>query len=66
MIFHDNHLLADDSHEIPFLISFENEERCHKICRLLQSWLALLGLKLYYDISLAFISGSIITTTLKS
>ena len=28
MIFHENRLLADDSHEISFLISFENWERC--------------------------------------
>ena len=26
MIFHENRLLADDSHEISFLISFENED----------------------------------------
>ena len=41
MIFHENRLLADNSHEISFLISFENQERCHKICCLLQSGLAL-------------------------
>ena len=45
MIFHENRQLADDSHELSFLISFENWERCHKICRLLQLLLALLGLK---------------------
>ena len=28
MIFHENHLLADDSHEISYLIFFENWERC--------------------------------------
>ena len=33
MMFHENRLLADDSHEISFIISFK---RCHKICRLLQ------------------------------
>ena len=37
MIFHENRLLADDSHEISYLIFFENWERCPKICRLLQS-----------------------------
>ena len=26
MVFHENRLLADDSHEIPFPISFENYE----------------------------------------
>ena len=36
-IFHDDRPLADNSHEISCLISFENEERCHKICCLLQS-----------------------------
>ena len=38
MIFHEkrNRLLADDSHQISFLISFENWARCHKICCLLQ------------------------------
>ena len=28
MIFHEIRLLADNSHEISFLISFENYERC--------------------------------------
>ena len=32
MIFHENRLLADDSHELSFLISFEHWERCRKIC----------------------------------
>ena len=36
MIFHENRLLADDSHEISYLIFFENYKRCHKICCLLQ------------------------------
>ena len=27
MIFHDNRLLADDSHEISFLISFQNNRK---------------------------------------
>ena len=31
MIFHENRLLADVSHEISFLISFENKERCRKM-----------------------------------
>ena len=30
MIFHENCLLADDSHEISYLIFFENWERCRK------------------------------------
>ena len=30
MIFHENRLLAYDSHEISYLIFFENKERCHK------------------------------------
>ena len=37
MVFDENRLLADDSHQISFLISFENWARCRKICRLLQS-----------------------------
>ena len=32
MIFHENLLLADDSHVISYLIFVENRERCHKIC----------------------------------
>ena len=36
MIFHENHLLTDDSHVISYLIFVENWERCPKICRLLQ------------------------------
>ena len=35
-MFHENRLLADDSHEISYLIFDENQERCCKICRLLQ------------------------------
>ena len=31
MIFHENHLLADDSHEISYLIFFKNWERCRKL-----------------------------------
>ena len=31
MIFHENCLLADDSHEISYLIFFKNLERCRKI-----------------------------------
>ena len=45
MLFHENRLLADDSHEISLLIFFENWVRFCKICRLLQLWLALKGLK---------------------
>ena len=30
MIFHENRLLADDSHEISYLFFFENLKRCHK------------------------------------
>ena len=41
MIFHENCLLADDSHVISYLIFVENWERCRKICRLLQLGLAL-------------------------
>ena len=37
MIFHENRLLADDSHVISYHIFVENWERCLKICRLLQS-----------------------------
>ena len=36
MIFHENGLPAEDSHEISCLIFLENKERCRKICRLLQ------------------------------
>ena len=36
MIFHENRLLADDSHLISYLIFVENWEICLKICRLLQ------------------------------
>ena len=32
MIFHENRLLADDSHEISHLIFVGNWERCRKIC----------------------------------
>ena len=32
MIFHENRLLADDSHEITYLIFVENQERFCKIC----------------------------------
>ena len=32
MIFHENRLLADDSHEISYPFFFENKERCRKIC----------------------------------
>ena len=37
MIFHENRLLADNSHVISHLNFVENWERCRKICRLLQS-----------------------------
>ena len=37
MIFHENRLLADDSHEISYFIFVENWERNPKICHLLQS-----------------------------
>ena len=37
MIFHENRLLADDSHEIIYLTFVENLERGRKIGRLLQS-----------------------------
>ena len=40
MIFHENHLLADDSHVISYLIFVENWEWCHKMCRLLQSYVS--------------------------
>ena len=30
MISHENLLLADDSHEISYLIFFENQKRCRK------------------------------------
>ena len=30
MIFHENRLLAEDSHEIPYLIFVENWERCRQ------------------------------------
>ena len=46
MIFHENSLLADYSHEISYLIVFENWERCLEICCLLHLRLALKGLKL--------------------
>ena len=36
MIIQENRL-AEDSHEISFLIFVENQELCRKICRLLQS-----------------------------
>ena len=36
MIFHENRLLADDSHVISYVIFVEHWERCLKICRLLQ------------------------------
>ena len=35
MVFHENRLLADDSHVISYLIFVENMERCRKICQLL-------------------------------
>ena len=38
MIFHENRLLADDSHVKSYLIFVENWERCRKMCRPLQSW----------------------------
>ena len=41
MIFHKNRLLADDSHEISYLIFVENWGKCRKISRLLQSYFAL-------------------------
>ena len=31
MIFHENRLLADDSHEISYFIFFDNQETCRKI-----------------------------------
>ena len=37
MKFHENRLLADDSHVISYLIFAENWERCRKICRLLSA-----------------------------
>ena len=45
IIFHESRLLADDSHEILYVILFENWKWCRKICRLLQLWLALWGFK---------------------
>ena len=44
-MFHENRLLTDDSYVILYLIFVENWERCLKIYRLLQSWLAFYGLK---------------------
>ena len=45
MLFHENHLLADDSHEISYLIFPQiMKDRCREIWRLLQSYLALCGL----------------------
>ena len=44
MIFHENRLLADDSHEIEYHIFIENQKRCFNFCRLQQSRLALQGL----------------------
>ena len=44
MIFHENRLLADDSLEISFIFSFQNEEIRRKICRMLPSCLALIGI----------------------
>ena len=41
MTFHEKCLLAGDSYEIAHLIFVENLERYRKICRLLQSLLAL-------------------------
>ena len=41
MIFHENCLLAGNSHIISNLIFVENWERCPKICHLLQFRLAL-------------------------
>ena len=32
MIFHENRLLADDSHVISYLFFVENWERCRKTC----------------------------------
>ena len=40
-MFHVNHLPADDSHEILSLIFHKNEDRYHKMCPLLYSWLGL-------------------------
>ena len=37
IIFHENRMLADDSHVISYLIFVKNSEKCHKICCLLQS-----------------------------
>ena len=45
MIFHENRLLADDSHVISYLIFVENWERCRKICRLLQLCIGALRVK---------------------
>ena len=39
MIFNENRLLADDSHDISYISFVKNLERCHKNCRLLQSLL---------------------------
>ena len=38
MIFHKNRLLADDSHEISYLIFFEDWERCHNFFILFFLW----------------------------
>ena len=37
MIFHENRLLADNSHVKSYLIFVENSENVTKMCRLLQS-----------------------------
>ena len=57
MIFHENRLLADGSHELSYLIFFENWEKCRKICRLLQLRLGLKGLRILY-LSYDVASGS--------
>ena len=42
MIFHENRLLADDSHEISFLVTFEN---LGKMSKKLQSAAVVIGFK---------------------
>ena len=32
MVFHENRLLADDSHGMSYIFFFENKERCSKTC----------------------------------
>ena len=53
MIFLENRLLADDSHEISYLILFKKQVICCKICHLLQLGLPLKGLMIYFFLFLS-------------